>query len=247
MHQSRFAPRDLILITALVAATFIWAAAPARAQNTVGAITAVAGEAHDERAGVLMAVTPGMAIELHDKLSTGPDGTIAITLSDNSKLSLSENGELVIDEHVLGATGAHTKTTLLGGTVRSVVNVTLRGGPPGFEVHTPNAIAGVRGTDFAVAYDEKPRETAPDCLSYTDVAVYRGTVEVINPQDPNAAPAAVTAGYETTVPCGQAPLTPGPLGVTGTSISAVGAGGEAFGGVAPVAPVPPPSCPVCIP
>src|SRR5205807_3052605 len=108
------------------------------------------------------------------KLVTGAGGSLAVTLSDNSKLTLAEQGALVIDEHTLGAGGARTRASLFGGTLRSLVNTTMGGGA-GFEVHTPNAIAGVRGTDFAVAYSEEPpRPSTPDCQKYTDVAVYHG-------------------------------------------------------------------------
>jgi hypothetical protein len=88
------------------------------------------------------------------------------------------------------------------------------GKPAGFEVHTPNAVASVRGTDFDTEYIEgKPCPGFPQCLRYTDVGVYKGTVAVRNPTSLKSISVLVAAGYETTVPCELPPATPGPLGM----------------------------------
>jgi hypothetical protein len=85
---------------------------------------------------------------------------------------------------------------------------------PGFEVHTPNAVVSVRGTDFDTEYIEgKPCPGFPQCLRYTDIGVYKGIVEVRNPTSLKSISVRVTAGYETTVPCELPPANPAPLGI----------------------------------
>ena len=124
-----------------------------------------------------------------------PGGHAVITLTDGSQLELGESSNLVIDNHALAPTGgrAATQVSLFGGVLRSVVNAT--GGPPNFEVHTPNAVAAVRGTRFDTVYIEgESRPTFGDCRKFTDVVVYEGVVSVRNPGA--ATGEEIPAGYE---------------------------------------------------
>jgi hypothetical protein len=91
-----------------------------------------------------------------------------------------------------------------------------RSAAPSFTVTTPNAIAGVRGTNFVCRYNAgKARAGFPNCFEFTDCATTTGMVVVTNkPPRPGAA-VQVGAGQKTTVACLAAPLaaTPGTLGV----------------------------------
>jgi ferric-dicitrate binding protein FerR (iron transport regulator) len=214
----------------------------ALAQNTVGTITDLAGSAHVTRGGATQAVTNGMAVELKDQFTTDPGAHLTITLNDNSKLDLSEQSTLVIDEQVLGAGGPQTtRVSLLGGHLQSLVSKALRGSAPSFEVKTPNAIAGVRGTNFSVVF----RESSPVCGAEptSDVAVAEGTVMVANSATP-AAGIEVEGGYETVVCAMRPPLPPGPLGVAGPAGTGAAPGG--YPGAGPgTGGAPPPACPPC--
>ena len=146
---------------------------------------------------------------------TGPGGRAVITLTDGSQLELGESSNLVIDNHALAPAGgrAGTQVSLFGGVLRSVVNAT--GGAPNFEVHTPNAVAAVRGTRFDTIYNEgESRPTFGDCRKFTDVVVYEGVVSVRNPGA--ATGEEIPAGYEVSVPCNLTPMLPGPIGMTGS-------------------------------
>lgn len=185
------------------------------AQGPVGSVTAIEGLVNLVRNGHEMRVTQAMAVEVYDKLTTGRDGRLTVTFSDNSSLVLGASTTITIDAGLAGGTSsAISKVGLLGGYLRSIISRSLRNAGSGFEVRTPNAIAGVRGTVFETAYIEgKPCPGFPDCLRYTDVAVYKGRVEVVNPLNPKAAPVTAEEGYETTVPCEEPPATPSPLGM----------------------------------
>jgi FecR protein len=219
-----------------LAGSFAWA------QNTVGTVTDLSGSAHVERGGSTQPVASGMAVELKDKFTTDAGAHLTITLVDNSKLELAEQSTLVIDEQTLGG-GAPTRVSLLGGHVESLVSKALRGTAPTFEVKTPNAIAGVRGTKFGVGY----ADSSPVCglTPTSDISVAQGTVAVANSATPSAG-IDVEGGYETVV-CGmRPPLPPGPLGIAGAGGTGTAAGG--FSGSGPSAGgAPPPACPVCPP
>ena len=177
------------------------ASSGARAQNTVGTVTDLAGSAHVERGGATQAVTSGMAVELKDKFTTDAGAHLTITLNDNSKLDLADQSTLVIDEQVVGAGGPQTtKVSLLGGHLQSLVTKALRGTAPSFEVKTPNAIAGVRGTKFSVGYSSSSPVCGPAPTS--DVAVAEGTVTVANSATPSAELTLKAATKPSCAPCG---------------------------------------------
>ena len=243
--QVRYLEKRMFRWASWILAQFILislAGSVALAQNTVGTITDLAGSAHVERGGATQPVTNGMAVELKDKFTTDPGAHLTITLNDNSKLDLAEQSTLVIDEQLLGAGGPQTtRVSLLGGHLESLVSKALRGTAPSFEVKTPNAIAGVRGTKFSVDY----RESSPVCgaAPTSDVAVAQGAVMVANSATP-AAGIEVEGGYETIVCAMRPPLPPGPLGVAGPAGTGAATGG--YSGAGPgTGGAPPPACPPC--
>jgi ferric-dicitrate binding protein FerR (iron transport regulator) len=214
-----------------------------RAQNTVGTVSELTGSAHLERGGSTQPVTSGMPVELKDKFTTDAGAHLTITLSDGSKLDLADQSSLTIDEQVVGAGGPQTKVSLLGGHLESLVTKALRGTAPSFEVKTPNAIAGVRGTKFGVGYTP----SSPVCgdSPSTGVSVAQGAVEVANSAAPNVG-ITIEGGYETVVCGGRPPLPPGPIGIAGPAGTGVAVGGTT--GPSPGAGgAPPPACPVCPP
>ena len=215
----------LTLIVSCFGASASWA------QQTVATVTQVTGTVQLVRAGVTGGVTPAMAVQLHDQLTTGVSSGVTVTLSDNSStVELGESTTLVFDENVVGASiRQRTAVRLLTGGISSLINAALHNGIPTYEVHTPNAVVSSRGTDFDTTYIEGViRPGYEGCQRYTDVRVRDGIVGISNNSNPNAE-VDVQAGYETTVPCLLPPLNAGPLGIAGaagpgTSSSGKGAG-----------------------
>jgi ferric-dicitrate binding protein FerR (iron transport regulator) len=230
------------ILCVLVALMLFLPAGPGLAQTPVGQIADVSGSAHLSRGSSTLAVVTGMPVALRDRLTTDAGAHLAIVLADNSRLELSEQSVLVIDEQVIGPGGRQSTTIgLLGGRVDSLVTTALRGAAPTFQVQTPNAIAGVRGTQFSVAF--APQSPVCGNSPSSDVAVDVGLVQVAARAAPTAT-VQVEAGYETVV-CGtRPPLPAGPLGIAGMGGVGVGPGG--YPGAAPsVGGAPPPACPVC--
>jgi hypothetical protein len=132
------------------------AAEPAAyAQNTVGTITQVSGLANVQRGGSTLAAANQMPILLHDRITTQAGGSVTIGLIDNSSLQLGENAILTIDDSLLvNGVGAPSKVGLLGGKLHARIKGAMRGASTTFEVHTPNAVGAVRGTEFDISYQE---------------------------------------------------------------------------------------------
>jgi ferric-dicitrate binding protein FerR (iron transport regulator) len=232
-HFSALFGVELVLISALV----LVVSGPALAQTAAGSFSSVSGQVQIQRAGSTIGAASGVGVDVGDRIVSGPGAHAVIVLNDQSRLELGANSTITLDEFTITGGATSTRVGLMSGILRSLVNASSGGAPANYQVHTPNAVAAVRGTRFDTAYsDNVIRPGYKGCEKYTDVSVYQGTVNLAPIASPNAGED-VGAGYEATLPCDQFPTAPGPLGMTG----AVG-----FEGTSPgVTGAPPPACPPC--
>jgi len=220
-----------ILSLAALAIVAIAAGAPlASAQSTVGTITQLQGTGKIQRSTGTIAAAPNMPILLHDQISTDPNSSLTIGLVDNSSLQLGPSSTITIDDSVLvNGVGAPSKVGLLGGDLHSTIVGAMRGNATTFEVHTPNAIGAVRGTDFNTHYDNNSHKEDPSCLHTTRVDVNDGTVQVCNYATPPVCKD-VKKGQHTVVRCGVFWFDWGPVGLG--ALGAVGVVGAGLGAAA---------------
>ena len=116
----------------------------------------------------------GMPVSQGDLVATGANGVAVVRLNDRSQVKLRENTRIRID-----SVSEQASVTLNTGGVfarvrREVAGVAAR--TIGFEVRTPSVVAGVRGTEFFVAYG-RTIEDQPDLW----LCVNEGAVEVAIP------------------------------------------------------------------
>ena len=202
-------------LIAIVAITFTLTSrcATVFAQATVGEVTSITGIAKLVRGASELDLAQSMPVEVRDRLSTAPAAKLTVTFHDGSKLFLSESSSYTIDQYEIATTARRqAEIELWAGHLRAIVNLGA-GGVPDFEVHTPNAITAVRGTEFETAFIEgRPCPEDHGCLRYTTVGVFHGVVAVANISNPAQA-ILVTEGYETTVACEAPATSPAPLGM----------------------------------
>ena len=129
-----------------------------------------------QRAGQINALIPAATrndqpakakdeLDWNDLLKTAASGRLRAGLDDGSILSVGSNSELRVLQH--DAASQQTSLEMDAGRLRSkVVKITQPNGK--FEVHTPNAVIGVIGTDFYVEYANNK----------TTVICYTGVVSV---------------------------------------------------------------------
>jgi hypothetical protein len=133
------------------------------------------------------------ALQWNDLLKTNAKGRLRAGLTDGSILSLGSNSELKVVQH--DAKSQQTVIEMNYGKLRNqVVKITQPGGK--YEVKTPNAVIGVIGTDFYVAYDNN--QTTVICYQGQLVVTPTAAATVTN--DNNASTGAI-AGV--TVTAGQ--------------------------------------------
>jgi hypothetical protein len=186
---------------------------------SAGVVSALMGQVHIQRAGHPIAVASGTPVEIGDQITTGPNSRVTITLSDGTQFELSDSTAMMLTQDQVGVSGQRvaTRLDLFGGLLHSLVRF-APGNAPNYEVHTPNAVAAARGTQYDVDYvNGVARKEHPGCTEFTDISVFEGVVEVTNPKNKTAGSTTVTRGHKTTVPCGLL------LGATlGTTLSTTG-------------------------
>jgi hypothetical protein len=122
----------------------------------VGEVKVAKGTAYIERGAERIAVRAGMPVQQSDKVVTGADGTVGITFSDNSLLSIGPESRFAIDHYVFDTTthAGQFDSTLSRGTVAVVSGKIVKQSPEAMKIRTPSSIMGVRGTEFVVKVDE---------------------------------------------------------------------------------------------
>jgi hypothetical protein len=129
-------------------------ATPVMAQQSspAGRIKSVSGAAFILRDKIEIAAKPGQVVFEADSLRTGADGTIGVTLKDDTRLALGPASEIRLERFAY-APGSEN----LGMVLRFVRGVTAyvsgrlaKLAPDSIRLETPSAIVGVRGTTLAI-------------------------------------------------------------------------------------------------
>ncbi len=168
----------------------------------VGTVAATRGTADIGRGGVRTAAAVGQTVQLGDALHTGSDGELRVVFRDDSVIDLAENSSLVVDQQVFDPASS-TFSSLLrlaSGKARAFVSQYYRTPGAAYQVQTPTAVAGVRGTSFLVAYDPE-HDT-------TDVIGIHGQIEVRSLSERVGDTVYVNAHETTTVWRGEPPTAP---------------------------------------
>jgi len=148
--------RSTLRLRALAAAIALLAAAAAAAATDIGQIKTSRGDVVIERSGQTLPGGVGARLQAADVIRTGTDGTVGITMSDNSLLSAGPNSIMALDRYAFDATTNQGQfdTTLRKGSLSVVSGRIAKQSPEAMTVRTPTAILGVRGTEFVVAVDD---------------------------------------------------------------------------------------------
>ena len=123
------------------------------------------GDVGVERGGAALAASIGMPLETGDFVITGATGIAIVALTPQTTIKTRENTRVRIE-----AVGDNARVNLTSGGLFSRIVGHLAGS---YEVTTPTTVAGVRGTEFFIAYG-RTVEKAPDlwlCVNSGIVAV----------------------------------------------------------------------------
>lgn len=166
----------------------------------VGTVAAVEGSAEVGRGGTWASAASGTVIGVGDQLRTGRPGRMRIVFRDDSVLVLGDSTTVVVDEQIFNPSASSSVFSLVQGKLRSIVSHYYGAAGAQFEVNTPTAVAGVRGTEFVISYDP--------ATGATEVVGLRGVVTVNGTVDPTAPGLLVTANQVTDIGNGELPTSP---------------------------------------
>ena len=136
-------------ILALGFATFAGAA-------DIGQIKVAKGQVSVERSGQPMPGLVGTRLQTADTVRTGADGSVGITMYDDSLLSAGPNSMFSLDRYAFDTTTnkGQFDTSLRKGSLAVISGRIAKESPDAMTVRTPSAILGVRGTEFIVKIDD---------------------------------------------------------------------------------------------
>ena len=129
-----------------------WTGAAAQAAD-IGQIKTSKGAVSIERAGQSLRGDAGARVQDSDVVRTGNDGSVGITMTDNSLLSAGPNSVLSLDRYEFDSTtnAGRFDASLQRGTLAVVSGRLAKQSSDAMTVRTPSAILGVRGTEFVVS------------------------------------------------------------------------------------------------
>lgn len=130
------------------------AVSPVYAQQGIGAgrIKVVSGSAFVVRGDATLRAQPGQIVYEADALRTGSDGSIGVTLKDDTRLSLGPGSEVRLDRFAFAPGTGNLGMVLrfVRGVAAYVSGRLAKLAPDSVRLETPAAIVGVRGTSLAI-------------------------------------------------------------------------------------------------
>lgn len=139
---------------ALVVAALSISTQPSAAE--IGRIKVAKGSVTIERDGNTVPATVGTPVQTSDRIRTAADGSVGITLDDDTLLSAGPNSILSLDRYAFDPTTNQGRfdAALNRGTLAVISGRIAKQSPDAMTVRTPAIILGVRGTTFVVSAND---------------------------------------------------------------------------------------------
>jgi hypothetical protein len=139
--------RQLMIIAAMFCVGL--AAGTAPAQEAIGTVSRIQGDASGTRGGATQALGLNASVLVNESVSTGASARLEITFKDNTRLTLGENARLTLDRYIFNpATKRRMVRLKVVGAIRFISGKAANLARSDVRVTTPVASVGVRGTDF---------------------------------------------------------------------------------------------------
>jgi hypothetical protein len=128
------------------------AGAAAASATEAGTVKTAKGTVTIERAGQKIVAAPGVKVHAADRVLTGADGSVGITLRDNTVLSAGPNSTLALEKFAFDSTthAGAIDATLKRGTLSVISGKIAKASPDAVTFRTPTTTLGVRGTEFVI-------------------------------------------------------------------------------------------------
>jgi hypothetical protein len=192
-----------------IASVFLCISGLAHAQNVHGVLRVVKGDVQIKsgKSGETAKARLGAEVYPKDVIITGKDARAKIVMVDNNEINVSPESQIEIQHYEYDPSAGKKDVTLnvIYGKVRSKVEQKYDGKTTKFQIKTPSAVAGVRGTDFLTSFDRGNGQS--------QITTFQGRVEFGTPGPGGsiANPVFVGPGTQATSVAGSAPTPPAPV------------------------------------
>lgn len=122
------------------------------AELPAGMIKTAKGSASIEREGQKTPAKAGAALMASDRVLTGADGSVGITLRDETLLAVGPNSNVWLEKYAFDPTSHEggLNATVKKGTLGVISGKLSKQSPGAVQFRTPTSILGVRGTEFVI-------------------------------------------------------------------------------------------------
>lgn len=126
--------------------------APAAGAAAIGYVKTVKGEAFVDSGGQAIKAVEGTPLKVSDVIRTGANGSVGITLKDNTVMSFGPSTRFTLEEYLFAPAKGDLKLggRLASGSLHYVSGLIAKAKPEAVNVKTPTGTIGVRGTRFVV-------------------------------------------------------------------------------------------------
>ena len=128
----------------------------AMAADAAGVVKTAKGNARIERGGQVIAASVGAELLASDRVVTGADSSLGLTLKDNTMLSVGPNSVMELNRFSFNSTthdGA-LDASLKRGTLAVISGKIAKANPDAVRFSSPTVSLGVRGTEFIMEAGE---------------------------------------------------------------------------------------------
>jgi len=144
--DKRMMQRLIIIAVTLVCGL---AGGQSAAQEAIGTVSRIQGEASATRTGATRALSLNASVFLNETVATAETARLEVTFTDNTRLTLGEKAKLTLDSYVFDSAAGSGKIKFgLVGAFRFVSGQVSKLASADVSVTTPVAIVGIRGTEF---------------------------------------------------------------------------------------------------
>ena len=142
-----------VAVAAVLALLTVPASAAESQPPAAGQIKVVSGAAFIIRGNTVLPATIGQRVFEADKVRTGSDGRLGITLKDDTRFSLGPNSEVHLNRFAYAPAEGRIGLALnvVRGIAAYVSGRIAKLSPDAVKLETPGAIVGVRGTTLALS------------------------------------------------------------------------------------------------
>lgn len=152
------------------------------ATKSIGVVEAVEGQASIVHEAESLDAAPGIRLSAGDRLETGTPGKMRVRLSDDSVLAIGASSRVSLAELTMDEVARRGRIDVAIGRFWMNVTKWTGGGESRYEIATPAAVAGVRGTTLW-------GDTDVDAI-----CALEGAIEVRSRKNDSLGPASLSSG-----------------------------------------------------